>query len=283
MQAAVCWLFWIALSPHMHFFIPVKSSVIHAVRFGSGERLLICFHGFGEEAGKFMALQPSLHSLFTVVAVDLPFHGNTQWQQGTPFLPDDLAEVIHAVLHREKKERFSLMGYSLGGKIVLAAVKLFAEQVDSIILAAPDGVILHAWYNVAVYPEWGRKLFKRFVENPGFVFRLARLLRFTGILNQRIYKFLQVQTNTEAKRKRIYAVWMAMKNLEVDLPEVKELLNKYRIRSYVFIGKYDRVITRKTGDRFAHGLQDCHYVVLEKGHNLITESFNNPLQEVLMK
>lgn len=267
----------------MHFSIPVKSSVLHAVRFGSGDRLLICFHGFGEEAGKFMALQPTLHAMFTVVAIDLPFHGNTQWQLGAPFLPGDLAEVIRTVLNREKKDRFSMMGYSLGGKIVLAAVSLFAEQVDSIILAAPDGVIVNAWYDVAVYPDWGRKLFKRFVENPGFVFRLARMMRFTGILNQRMYKFLQVQTNTEVKRKRIYAVWMTMKNLEVDLNEVKQLLNKYHIRSYVFIGKYDRVITRKTGDRFSQGLEDCHYVILEKGHNLITESFNNPLREALLK
>ncbi|MBX7108222.1 MAG: alpha/beta hydrolase [Chitinophagales bacterium] len=265
----------------MHFFIPVKSSFMHAIRFGSGDRLLICFHGFGEDAGKFMALLPSMHTAFTVVAIDLPFHGNSAWPHDTPFMPADLAEMIRAVLQLEKQVRFSLMGYSLGGKIVLAAVPLFAEQVDAVILAAPDGVILNAWYNVAVYPGWGRRLFKSFVKNPGFVFRLARLLRFMRLLDERIFKFLQVQTNTEAKRKKIYDVWMAMKNLAVELEEVKGILNSHHIKSYLFIGRYDRVITEKTGRKFAQGLQDCHYVVLDKGHNLITEAFNNPLQAAL--
>lgn len=263
------------------FFIPIKSSFIHALRFGAGDQLLICFHGFGEEAAKFSALQPSLGKLFTVVAIDLPFHGDTKWQEGALFLQEDLKVLILEILKREGKERFSLLGYSLGGKIVLATIPHFPSLIDSVLLAAPDGVVVNAWYNVAVYPEWGRKLFKRFVVKPSFIFRVARMLRFTGVLSESFFKFLQIQTNTEDKRRKVYNVWMTIKDFEVQLQEVKDLLNRYHIKSYIFIGKYDKVITEKTGKKFVSGLHDCQYVLLEKGHNLITESLNEPLLQAL--
>ncbi|MEO6168288.1 MAG: alpha/beta fold hydrolase [Chitinophagales bacterium] len=267
----------------MNFFIPVKSSSIHAIRFGSGEQLLLCFHGFGESAEKFRALHPALSELFTVVAIDLPFHGDTKWQQGDFFLQEDLEYLITSILHREHHLRFSLMGYSLGGKIVLATIPHFVSQIDAVILAAPDGVKVNAWYNIAVYPEWGRKLFNRFVTHPQIVFTIARGLKFTGLLSERFFKFLQVQTNTEEKRQKVYDVWITIKDFEVELEEVKSLLNEYKIKSYIFIGKYDMVITQKIGKQFARGLHQCQYIVLDKGHNLITESFNEPLKQALTK
>lgn len=265
----------------MHFFIPIKSSSVHAIRFGAGDKLLICFHGFGEDAEKFRALHPSLSEQFTVVAIDLPFHGSTTWRHGEFFMQEDLIELIRYILHREHRQRFSLMGYSLGGKIVLATVPHFPAQIDSIILAAPDGVKINAWYNIAVYPEWGRKLFNRFVTRPQLVFSMARLLKFTGILSERFFKFLQVQTNTEEKRRKVYDVWLTIKDFEVELRDVKALLNQYGIKSYIFIGKYDKVITEKIGEKFVRGLNQCKYVVLDKGHNLITEALNEPLKQAL--
>ncbi|MBK9732404.1 MAG: hypothetical protein IPO83_14205 [Chitinophagaceae bacterium] len=108
---------------------------------------------------------------------------------GSTFLQEDLKVLILEILKREGKERFSLLGYSLGGKIVLATIPHFPSLIDSVLLAAPDGVVVNAWYNVAVYPEWGRKLFKRFVVKPSFIFRVARMLRFTGVLSESFLNF----------------------------------------------------------------------------------------------
>jgi len=263
------------------FFLTIKNSSIHFIRFGSGERLLLCFHGFGEEAAKFKVLEPSLGKRYTIIAIDLPFHGETVWHQGDFFLKEDLKELIKEILKKGNKERFSLIGYSLGGKIALATVEFFASQIDEVILLAPDGVKINAWYNVAVYPEWGRKLFYRFVKKPAFVFTTARLLKFAGLVSTRFHKFLHLQTDSEEKRQKVYNVWLTIKDLEVELPHVKSLLNKYDIKSYIFIGKYDRVITIKIGTRFARGLKHCKFLKLDKGHNLFTESLNEPLKQAL--
>lgn len=260
---------------------PHKRSKVSAVRMGSGEKLLLCFHGFGEDAEKFKVVEPALSYNYTMIAIDLPFHGQTKWQRDEFFMKADLKWLIEEILQHENKNRFSMMGYSLGGKIVLAAVDLFPALIDEIILVAPDGVKTNAWYNLAVYPGWGRKLFRRFISKPQFVFSTARFLKSLGLLNKRFYKFLAIQTNTEAKRQQVYDVWMTIKDFETSLHHTKALLNHYAIKSFIFIGKYDRVITMEIGSKFAKGLNHCRCIILEKGHNLITESFNEPLKRTL--
>src|SRR4030095_789056 len=107
---------------------------------------------------------------YTLVAVDLPFHGKTEWKEGEFFLKKDLKFLIEKILEKECYRRFSLFGYSLGGKIVMAAIPDFASRIDEVILAAPDGVQSKIWYNLAVYPKWGQRLFHGFVKKPQFVF-----------------------------------------------------------------------------------------------------------------
>ena len=263
----------------LSFFI--RGSIIHAVLFGTGDKLLICFHGFGEDAEKFRSLEPALGSHYTVVSIDLPFHGKTRWQKDDFFYPDDLKKLINEILQTCGKKKFSLMGYSLGGKIVFAAIEPFAGQIDEVILVAPDGVKTIAWYDVAVYPAWGRALFRRFVENPRFVFSLARLLRSSGVIGERLFNFLKMQTDSEEKRQKVYDVWMAIRYLKSTLSDIKNLLNTHGIKSYIFIGRYDRVITTRIGNRFSEGLKHNKLLVLEKGHNLITDALNDPLKKTL--
>jgi pimeloyl-ACP methyl ester carboxylesterase len=215
------------------------------------------------------------------MAIDLPFHGETQWLQDDLFTREDLKLLIEEILRVENMSRFSLMGYSLGGKLVMAAIQDFAPKIDEVILVAPDGIINKTWYNIAVYPKWGQKLFYRFVENPRFVFTTARMLRKLHVVHERLFKFLEVQMDTQEKRRKIYDVWLAVRSFETHLHHTKSLINEYHIRSFIFIGKYDRVITKKIGKKFSHRLSNCKYIILDKGHNLITESFNEPLKQAL--
>jgi pimeloyl-ACP methyl ester carboxylesterase len=228
-----------------------------------------------------LLLEPSLASRYTLIAIDLPFHGETKWEEGDLFTKHDLKHMIEELLRRENYQRFSVMGYSLGGKLVMAAIHGFASQIDDVILVAPDGVKNNTWYNVAVYPEWGQKLFRRFVKNPGFVFSTARMLRAIRILDDRLYKFLLLQTDAKEKRQKLYNVWVTIKDFERNLIQTKRLMSEHHVRSFIFIGKYDRVITAKIGRKFSRGLSNCSFIILDKGHNMITESFNEPLKQAL--
>ncbi len=263
------------------FYFEIRNNLIHTVEFGEGKKILICFHGFGEHAEKFIVLAPALSKNYSVIAVDLPFHGKTKWSSDEIFMREDLRILIDQILQLKNERRFSLLGYSMGGKIVLAAVNDFASQIDEVILAAPDGVENDRWYDVAVYPPWGQRLFFRFITKPNFVFNVAKILRAMRVLNDRLFNFLWLQTDSEEKRRMVYNVWMAMREMKTNLSQTKGILRKHQIKSFIFIGKYDQVITLAIGKNFSRGLSDCKYVILDKGHNLITESFNENLNEAL--
>ena len=85
-------------------FLQFDQSNIHYLRSGNGERVLICFHGYGESAAHFQFLTEKLKDEFTMISLDLPFHGQTNWQTG--MLDEErLQSVIDQILTQENLPR----------------------------------------------------------------------------------------------------------------------------------------------------------------------------------
>lgn len=265
----------------MENYLNYKNSKIHFINFGKGKNLLFVFHGFGEDSSSFEILKHSLGGNYSVIAIDLPLHGKTEWDKKEVFYKNDLMEIIKQFLKIENANEFSLLGYSLGGKMCLAMVEFFPKQIQKIILLAPDGLKENIWYNVAVYPKWGRDLFKYFISNPKWFFRLADFLKILKLLPTSLHKFVYQQMETEEKRQLVFDVWTNIADFSINKKIVKKLLNENDIVLHLFFGKYDKVILPKFGEHFKNGLKNCKMMILEKGHRLIDEELNFALQKYL--
>jgi hypothetical protein len=169
------------------------------------------------------------------------------------------------------------LGNSLGAKVVLAMVPLLSKWMDEIILLAPDGLKRKTWYDLAVYPAWGRNLFQRFIEKPEMVYRLAKILMHTGIISEKLFRYLQVQTATRQQRQKIFDTWMVLSELKVNLPAVVSALNDGSISCFIFIGRFDRVISVSRVESFLRKLNHGKLFMLQAGHQLITQSFHEEL------
>ena len=66
-----------------HQSITYKKSIINVSIFGTGNKLLICFHGYGEDGDSFEPLEKKLGNEYTLAAIDFPFHGETKWNEGS--------------------------------------------------------------------------------------------------------------------------------------------------------------------------------------------------------
>ena len=91
-----------------------KKSKIAWYRFGHGPAAVICFHGYGESADSFEFLGRYGGNDFSFYAIDLPFHGYTEWNEGLNFTPADLLAIIEFILGDPIKN-FTVLGFSLGG------------------------------------------------------------------------------------------------------------------------------------------------------------------------
>lgn len=262
----------------MKKFLDYGENKIHYSRFGNGEKLLFAIPGFADDAVMFDVLKTSLEDQFTVIAINLPFHGETAWNMKTIFRKEDLKNIIQLFLRQENKNRFSLMGYSLGGKMVLSQLEFFSKQVESVFLFAPDGIVSSGFYNLAVYPKWGRGIFSFTVKYPRWFFLLLKILHEVRIVSEPLYVFTISQMNTFEKRQRIKNVWLVLREVKIEIKKVIKILNEEKIPLLLVYGKYDAVIKSKDGKNFAEKIKAITFVELDKGHRLVKEYLNKPVQ-----
>ncbi len=115
---------------------------------------------------------------FTMIAIDFPFHGKTVWKEGLIFTPEMLLEILTQIEASLpiKKEKISLLGFSMGGRAALSLMPVIAQQMEKMLLIAPDGLKLNFWYWLATQNKLGNQFFKYIMQHPGPMFNVLKLL-----------------------------------------------------------------------------------------------------------
>ena len=179
--------------------------------FGTGEEILLAFHGFGQSGKIFEEWAQVIGSQFTIYAFDLFYHGNSM----RPFQnlsKTEWEEWIQLFLAKEGFARFSILGYSLGGRFAISTAILFGERVNKLFLVAPDGIFLTVWFKLSTTPGL-KLLFKYFVMHPD---RLERMLAFnerSRMINRYVADFARKEMGDLENRKRVYRSWNFFKTL----------------------------------------------------------------------
>ena len=245
--------------------------------------MLLAFHGFGNLGSDFRVLEPSLGKKYKLVAFNLPYHGNSRIDESLKqktISKDILKELFRLFLHQHHVEKFSLMGYSLGGKIALQLIEFFPDQINAVFLFAPDG-IRNNWSNSFVTGTVaGKKLYSRVIEDPARLFRIVKMLRAMNLIHEKMSDFVYSSLSSKEKRQQVWDVWMCFQAIRPNMPAIQQLINKHEMTMHLFFGKYDRIIPPSIGESFLSGLSDktCLHVV-EMGHHLIREKMNTYLSE----
>lgn len=251
-----------------------NASRIHFTVYGNGAEALFAFHGFSENGTSFEPLTPVLTQRYTIFAVDLPFHGETTWSEKQAFTKHDLEQIINQFCIAHSIQRFAVLGFSMGGKCALHLTQAMPEKITALWLLASDGIKTNKIYNVAVYPAWGRELFKTTIKHPRWLFAIVNLAHALKLLSPWLKKFTYNHMDTKEKRTRLYHTWISMAEFNPDIPTVKHNINTHHIPSRLFFGQRDEVIPPEVGDYFAQNLNLCVLTKLERGHYFVDEQIN---------
>ncbi len=107
---------------------------------GSG-LVVVLLHGFLEERGMWHGVASALQGSNTVIAIDLPGHGDTGCM-GPVHSMEDHAGAVAAVLTELDADSCVAVGHSMGGYIALALAALYPELIKGLVLfhssALPD-------------------------------------------------------------------------------------------------------------------------------------------------
>jgi pimeloyl-ACP methyl ester carboxylesterase len=259
-----------------YFQLSYKASSINYLRFGLGPKTVICFHGYGEDASSFSFLETYAGDEFTLYAIDLPFHGNTTWNQGPDFTIHDLKHIVEAILaenkSKDKKQCFQLLGYSLGGRVCLSLYEKMPDQVDRIVLLAPDGLKMNFWYWLATQNVVGNRLFAFTMKHPKWFFILLKGFAKLKLANASIFKFVNYYIANPEVRRLLYERWTGLRKLRPHLQKIKALVRKHKTPIRLVYGKHDRIILPVRGEKFIKGIEDhCSLTVIASGHQVLHE------------
>jgi len=257
-------------------FISFRSSRLHYSCRGTGARILFAFHGYGESGSSFDFLEEALGRDFTIVAIDLPFHGATEWTERLFFAPEDLLAVMTEIAGSlgEKEEGWWLMGYSMGGRVALQLLQLAPTKIRWLVLLATDGLQMNFWYWLATQTAAGNQLFHWTMRRPAWLFFLLKTGDILRLVNPSIYKFTAHYVDDQRVREKLYARWTTMRGFRPDLPVVGGFIRQYRMPVRLLYGSYDRIIRWERGERFRRrNAPYCELTLLPAGHQLLQAKF----------
>jgi len=245
---------------------------------------LFCFHGYGRESFTFSFLERRLANSFTIIAIDIPHHGLTEWNEEAAFKPVYLTQFLSEIMKRLDKEnmKFTLFGFSMGGRIALYLTQLLPEKVDRLILLAPDGLSFNFWRWVASETWLGSEILRYTITNPGWIQWLINKAERWHIIHTNLADFTRYYLQSNEQRKKLYVRWISMRMFRPSLAKLKSLIKKHKIPVRMLFGTFDRVIPYTGGEKFKEGMDELVTVeVMQWGHNLLSEAHAGKIAELI--
>lgn len=271
----------------------------HAITYyvwGHGPKLVLMLHGYGESGFGFHSLAESFPAAYTLIALDLPFHGKSS-VRNPPVSPGSeggawvnivqvgwFFELLQFINTRESFARTAvLLGYSMGGRICLQLYQCYPRAYEHIVLIAPDGMKENFWYWLATQTSWGNKLFRLSVTSPRWFITIVRWADKLKMVNPGIAKYVAKFLNDEQVRMDLYMRWTAFKEFRPQLNIIKNQVRALNTSVLFVYGKYDKIMRPTQANQFRAGIEHQAAIQLIKaGHQLLQPTFADQISGAVL-
>ncbi len=258
--------------------VALGNETLHIYKIGTGPKVLIAFHGYGLDGSVFIPFESAFKD-YTIYAPDLPFHGKSNWHAPHMSL-EDIKQLIAHCTKNTPSLKINLMGYSLGGKICMNLIQHYPQEIEQVILLAPDGLEHNKVFDFATFNTNGKKLFRYAVSKPQYFISTLNVLKRIKVIPKRNHAFYVKQLSDRKVRFNLYKIWNSFSLLRHDIPTVIQKAKKYHIPIILIMGKNDRLIKINIGRQFARKIPHIHFIELDKGHKLLDETLITTLQKL---
>lgn len=168
---------------------------------------MLMFHGYGQDGMLFSNLPDSYLKDYTCLAIDLFGHGGSSFFHKEKISPEDLKLMFVKLLEEEHVDRFSVFGFSLGGRVAINATYVLKDRIDELVLLAPDGVVDSFVFKAATSDSILKSMFKRMVFFPGVYQTIIQLVKQIKLVDASSIDFVERVMSTRSRRYRLYRVW----------------------------------------------------------------------------
>jgi len=256
---------------------------VHYYQYGQGEALAIALHGFADKGSLFAHLEDSVENYYTILALDLPFHGETDWQDDV-YTPQDVANIVELLLKKQRHSTCALMCHSMGGRLVLGSLELLIDKIEVIYFFATAGMQYTFTASNFWWPFWLRKRSKNRFIHSDFLMKAFGAFHRLGLMNRATYLVFKMQLDLPRRRARLLKTWMAMSYFPMRMQQRHiRLLNKKQLPAYFFFGKKDRITPVKKAHKIVEQLDNAELIITEGNHFFVKDKLPPAFKEWLDK
>lgn len=215
-------------------------------RIGSGSKYVWAFHGFAQDGTAFRKPFQKLLSEYTVLAPDLPLHGQTVLQRPRWGKEDFLH--LFELLSEETPSNVQpiCIAHSFGARCVVASLPELPHSIAQLILLQPDGFSTHQAQWLQGVPPRLQALLGKLLLHRKPLLPLARRLRRLGLLDAHSLRFLETQLKDAATRRRLLGTWRAIPHFKVNPDAFLQELAHRQLKALLVTGQHDALICSKS-------------------------------------
>ena len=232
--------------------VVVNGLMTNYLKVGSGRRLIILLHGWGDSSATFADFGRRLAKNYTVLTVDLPGFGATQ-EPPRPWGVDDYANFVVTWLNKiGQKDVYALIGHSNGGAIAISMLGRKLIKSKKLILIASSGI---------------RDIYK-----------MRRVILRSGATIARLpLKILPKRTRNRIKRRAYEAIgsdYMMMPELDASFrrlvnQDMQETATHIDTPTLIIYGSADDTTPLKYGQLFKDAINQSRLEVIEGAGHMI--------------
>lgn len=256
---------------------------IHYHQYGSGDKPMLAFHGYGMTGKQFHVLKNSVLSQYRIYGFDHFFHGESALEGWTE--EHILAGMPRALVKSYMKEWFkvygeqkvSLMAYSIGAKLALILLEEFPEWIEEIILMAPDGLSLYKGFDFLTNKPIGKYFFRNATKSKWMAPALLRNLRRLRIIDDNLYNIASAEIDTEKKRLNVYYTLNLIRRLQPNTDKIIKLIDQHAIKCTIIFGKDDKLFPKSAAKPFTDQLTKAEIHEVPLGHWLVVPALDEYL------
>jgi pimeloyl-ACP methyl ester carboxylesterase len=256
---------------------------VHYHEYGSGDKPMLAFHGYGMTGKQFHVLKNSVLSRYHIYGFDHFFHGESElegWNENQ-ILGGMPKATVKAYLDEwfkiNGKQKVSLMAYSIGAKLALILVEEYPELIDEIILMAPDGLSVYKAFYFLTDQPLGKYFFSRATKSKWITPALLRNLKRTRFIDDNLYTIAYNEVDTKKKRLDVYYTLNLIRQLKPDTVKVANLINQHKIKCTLIFGRDDKLFPRSAAALFISQLENANVHEVPLGHWLVVPALDEYL------
>lgn len=261
------------------FSITTSKGVIRGVKVGSGHQLFIGFHGFANSARYMLPLAKALSDDSTFYAIDLPFHGETDWQH-SHFNALDIAEVCQNIMKRENVSLFSIVGFSMGGRIGIKLLEVIPQSIDKLYLISPDGFGTRWIRHLEKLPFKFRLKLANWDKIDLTLLKFTKFLENTGAINGLPHRFFKNHLNDVDRRARMFGSWVSLSHFSVKPRRLKKNLKRSGKEVLLVFDRNDPITSSKRAIKRMNRLKSyANLVQTDGGHKIAVDAICPLIQQ----